>query len=120
MTIPNFYMHSIQVIRAFRLFRLLTFHPGLKVIILSVSKSANILNLLLLVLVILSTMFGAFIFFAEKMSTSDPDNNPFISIPDGFWFSLISLTTIGYGDLCPETMIGNLILPFKYFSLSNG
>lgn len=108
MPMPSFYMHSLQVIRSFRLFKLLTYHPGLKVIILSLSKSANILNLLLLVLMIFSTVFGAFIFFAEKMTTDNPDSNPFIGIPEAIWFSLISLTTIGYGDLCPETLFGNL------------
>ncbi len=90
-----------------RLFRLWSYHPGLKVIILSISKSAAILNLLLFFLMIASTIFGALIFFSEKLTTSDPNNNLFISIPDAFWFSLVSLTTIGYGDISPVTLMGN-------------
>ena len=105
---------SLQVVRVLRLFRLLSYHAGLKVIILSISKSAAILNLLLFFLIIASTWFGALIFFAEKLTTSDPNNNLFISIPDAFWFSLVSLTTIGYGDISPVTMLGKFYSFFFY------
>jgi len=113
--ITSFFIHSFQVVRVLRLFRLLSYHPGLRVIILSVTKSAEVLNLLLLVLLILSILFGAFIFFAEKLATSDPNNNLFISIPDALWFSLVSLTTIGYGDISPVTFPGNKYIFSKNF-----
>ena len=102
------------------MFRLLSYHPGLKVIILSISKSAEILKLLLYFLIIASTLFGALIFFAEKLTTEDPSNNVFISIPDAFWFSLVSLTTIGYGDITPVTLVGNYLTLFINFLIFFG
>ena len=33
----------------------------------------------------------------------------FTSIPDALWFNIITMSTIGYGDLYPKTMLGMLI-----------
>lgn len=42
------------------------------------------------------------------MTTEDPDHNIFISIPEAFWYAIVSLTTIGYGDFSPKTSVGRL------------
>jgi potassium voltage-gated channel Shaw-related subfamily C protein 1 len=97
-----------KVIRVLRLFRLLTYHPGLQVIITSIKQSGEILQLLAFFMTVSSTIYGSLVFYAERLTTEDPDHNLFISIPDSLWYAIVSLTTIGYGDLSPTTVLGRL------------
>jgi voltage-gated potassium channel Kch len=36
------------------------------------------------------------------------DESPFVSIPDTFWWTIVTVTTVGYGDLFPTTSLGKL------------
>lgn len=101
-------IQAVQVVRVLRLVRLLSYHPGLRVLILSIRTSSSILSLLVLFILFASTLFGAFIFYSERLTTDHQDNNLFISVIEAFWYSVVSLTTIGYGDITPTTLMGRL------------
>ncbi|PWA19335.1 hypothetical protein CCH79_00019389 [Gambusia affinis] len=40
--------------------------------------------------------------------TDDPESG-FSSIPDAFWWAVVSMTTVGYGDMCPVTIGGKIV-----------
>ena len=88
-------LHTLQVIRVFRLIRLFQYHAGQRVIILSIMTSSSILGLLVLFVIAASTLFGSFIFYSERIFSHDPDNTLFTSFFEAFWFCIVSLTTIG-------------------------
>ncbi len=45
----------------------------------------------------------------EMYISSDGTFTPFQSIPDGFYWSIITMCTVGYGDNIPSTQVGKLV-----------
>ena len=91
-----------QILRTFRLFRVVKNIRAAKVLVYSVKQSLRDLLVLILFLLIAVFSFASIIYLAE-------DRNDFKSIPMGWWWALITLTTVGYGDIYPKTAIGRLI-----------
>jgi hypothetical protein len=92
-----------------RLFKLFNHHPGLKVIITSMRVSSSVLWLLIFFVLIAVAVFASLIYYADRMTLQQPDESMFGSIPDALWFNIITMSTIGYGDLYPKTMLGMII-----------
>ena len=52
-------------------------------------------------------IFASLVYYAERIQTN-PDND-FKSIPLGLWWALVTMTTVGYGDMVPKTYIGMFV-----------
>ena len=53
----------------------------------------------------LITLFGALIYEVEKLAQPDK----YARVFDGFWYSVVTASTTGYGDLFPITFTGKLL-----------
>ena len=97
----------ISIVRIFRLFKLTRHSGGLKILIHTFKASMKELYLLIFFLILFIIIFASLIYYAERLQTN-PDNQ-FTSIPIGLWWSIVTMTTVGYGDLVPKTYAGMLV-----------
>ena len=63
---------------------------------------------LFLIAIALSIIFGTLIWFIERWTNSEFSKN-FHGILTGLWFGLVTMTTVGYGDIAPKSSIGKLL-----------
>lgn len=52
-------------------------------------------------------IFAALVYYAERVQ--DNPHNDFESIPIGLWWAIITMCTIGFGDMVPKTYLGMIV-----------
>ncbi|XP_055871380.1 potassium voltage-gated channel protein Shaw-like isoform X4 [Biomphalaria glabrata] len=100
-------LEFFSIIRIMRLCKLTRHSAGLKILIHTFKASAKELILLIFFLVLGIVIFAALIYYAERIQYN-PDND-FESIPVGLWWAIVTMTTVGYGDMVPKTYVGMFV-----------
>jgi voltage-gated potassium channel len=100
------YLLVIRVLRVLRVFRILKFvqyireASALKQALISSSRKINVFIFTILTLVVI---LGAFMYSIEG------EENGFTSIPTSVYWAIVTLTTVGYGDISPKTPLGQAL-----------
>jgi len=95
----------LRVTRLIRIFKLTKHSIGLQVLLLTFRASIEGLGLFLVALCVSLLVFSSAIYYAEL----DIEHSQIHSIPDGFWWAIITMTTVGYGDKVPLGTMGKLV-----------
>ena len=96
-------LRVLRVLRIFRIFKLVQYMGEMRLLIQALRASRRKITVFLFIVLTLVTIFGSLIYLIE-----DPKDG-FTSIPKSIYWSIVTLTTVGYGDISPKTNLGQLI-----------
>ncbi|MEF3254588.1 MAG: ion transporter [Deferribacterales bacterium] len=100
------YIISIRVLRLLRIFRILKmyrFSTHAKILYLAIKMSRYKIAVFLFAVLNIVIVIGTIMYMIEG-----PDNG-FDNIPKSIYWAIVTLTTVGYGDISPKTPLGQLI-----------
>jgi voltage-gated potassium channel len=100
------YLIVIRILRLLRIFRVLKLTEYLHEATMlqqALRASRRKISVFLLTVVILIIIIGAIIYVVEG------EAHGFVDIPTSIYWAVVTLTTVGYGDLAPQTPLGQLL-----------
>lgn len=113
-------LRFFRTIRIVRIFKISRYFQGLFALGKALSASAGELLLLSLMLATFVVLFSSLVYFADSCDCDDDvancievcaelGPNQFDSVVAGFWWSLVTMSTVGYGDYVPKTPLGKVV-----------
>jgi voltage-gated potassium channel len=105
LAMAGFDLRVLRVLRLLRLFKLTRYSRAMSTLGGAIKASKEELILTVLVMGILLIISATLIYYAEH----DAQPVAFSSIPASLWWAVVTLTTIGYGDVYPITVAGKII-----------
>ncbi|WP_456388052.1 ion transporter [Desulfolithobacter sp.] len=100
------YMIIVRVLRILRVFRVLKLGAYLSesyLLLASLRASRKKIEVFLFTVTMLVIIFGSLMYLIEG------EENGFTSIPRGVYWAIVTLTTVGYGDITPSTTLGQVL-----------
>ncbi len=99
-------IRALRLLRIFRILKLSRYVSESKVIISALKASRAKISVFLYAVIMLVIIIGTIMYLIEG------EENGFTSIPQGIYWAVVTLTTVGYGDIAPVTPIGKFIASF--------
>lgn len=93
----------LRVLRVFRVLKLAEYMLEANVLAKSLARSARKILVFVFSVLILVTIFGAFMYLIEG------EESGFTSIPKGVYWAIVTITTVGFGDITPRTELGQMV-----------
>jgi len=93
----------LRVLRVFRVLKLVRYLSEANILVRAMLMSRRKILVFFSSVLVLSTIFGSLMFVVEG-----PEHG-FTSIPKSIYWTIVTITTVGYGDITPQTSLGQLI-----------
>lgn len=97
-------IRALRLLRVFRVFKLGHYLNQGRIITLSMKKSIPKILVFLYFVILMVIVFGSIMYLVEGGT-----NPEFENIPTGIYWAIVTLTTVGYGDIAPITPFGQTL-----------
>jgi len=96
-------LRAFRLLRIFRILKLVSFLGEASVLKQALKDSKNKILVFIYVVIILCVIMGTLMYLIEDSEAG------FTSIPMSIYWTIVTLTTVGYGDIAPQTPLGQLV-----------
>ena len=96
----------LRLIRVFRIFKLNNYIQESRVLLEALKAARPKIVVFLLVVMSLILVMGTTVYVIENFAG---DSSEFTSIPKAIYWAIVTITTVGYGDIAPQTVLGQTI-----------
>ena len=93
----------LRILRIFRVLRLLTYLSEANILAGALRRSRRKVFVFFSLMIIITIIFGCLMYVLEG-----PENG-FSNIPLSIYWAIVTITTVGYGDLVPQTGLGQMV-----------
>jgi voltage-gated potassium channel len=102
-------LRALRLLRVFRIFKLTHFLTEIDFLKAALSTSLKKITIFMLVVLFTVIILGSIMYLIEN------GENGFASIPDSIYWAIVTITTVGYGDIAPVTPVGKFIASIMMF-----
>lgn len=96
----------LETLATIRILKIVRYSEGMKILVLTVVSGISDLGLLITFATTAVILGSSAVFFVEW---NEDEKSDFQSIPDTFWWAIITICTVGYGDKVPTTPMGKFL-----------
>lgn len=96
-------LRALRLLRVFRILKLARYLGASNQLSAAIKASRAKISVFLFAVIIVATIFGTIMYLVEG------EKNGFDNIPKSIYWSIVTLTTVGFGDIAPQTPLGQFI-----------
>lgn len=96
-------LRALRFLRIFRIFKLTHFLSEISFLGAALRSSAKKISIFMLIVIAIVIILGSIMYIVES------EESGFTSIPESIYWAIVTITTVGYGDMTPVTPAGKFI-----------